>query len=144
MQKTIKIGIFSFPDGKRHSVYCTLSLKQEKEKIVFSCVGEIKRFACGQCYNSIESVAHDDKKWQTIYRLWKLYHLNNMHAGTPKQEEALKDCPLNDFDARCQYLKSINLYEDEGYRYGSSWLYQPIPEADLRLIQKMINGGKKQ
>ena len=43
----------------------------------------------GQCLDEVAKYVKSDK-FKKIYRLWKQYHLNDMHAGTEKQEEALK------------------------------------------------------
>ena len=77
-----------------------------------------------------------------LYILWKKHHLNGMNAGSRSQEDALraefKEIP--NYETACEYLKSINLYEDEnGYRYGSSWLYREIPEEDLNLIKSLLS-----
>jgi hypothetical protein len=78
--------------------------------------------------------------FRKLYRWWKLYHLNGMHAGTVNQDKALKDSGkiFRSFSEQCDYLKSINLYEDNGYRYGSAWLYREIPEKDLNDIESFL------
>ena len=88
----------------------------------------------------------ENKLFATIKELWHKYHLNDMHAGTPEQEESLKKENLlsaNDFEKACEYLKSIGLYEVEyegkPYRYGSGWLHFPIPKKDLEKIHLILN-----
>lgn len=59
-----------------------------------------------------------------VYDLWKKYHLNNMHTGTPEQEKAVEEwkaqencrsllsfSDIYDYEKDCDYLKSIGLYE---------------------------------
>lgn len=104
---------------------------------------------CGQCLdemNRFESLKHN-ALFAKLYRLWKLYHLNGLHAGSEKQEDALlkwedsftpNDSRSNDYVSRCDYLKSIGLYVDDGYTYGSKWLYREIPEDDLKLIKELL------
>ena len=92
-----------------------------------------------------------------IYKYWKRYHLNGMHAGTPEQEELimewLREGNEYDYEKACNMLKEKGMYEapytgkstsrcyyNEPYRYGSSWLVDDIPVADLRDIIDMIRG----
>ena len=52
--------------------------------------------------------------FQKLYNWWKLYHLNDLHAGTPEQEQALASVGLlgvNKYTQACEYLKSVWLYE---------------------------------
>ncbi len=80
-------------------------------------------------------------KFREIHRLWKLYHLNSMHAGTEAQDrivsEHFKDSRY-DYGEACEALKEAGLYEDHGYRYGTAWLYREIPDEDLRKIEELI------
>ena len=85
-----------------------------------------------------------------IYRFWKLYHLNGMHAGTEEQEAAIEAWKAQgnryEYGKACEHLKSIGLYEVEyngkPYRYGHGWLHREIPEADLARIQEIITNGQ--
>lgn len=69
-----------------------------------------------------------------------------MHAGTVEQEKAIKEWENKgnkyDYKSVCEYLKSINLYEVEyngkPYKYGLAWLYQAIPEKDLKEIKELF------
>ena len=58
-----------------------------------------------------------------VFRLWKNYHLNNMHAGCEHQKEGT---PVGEICPIC------------GYRYGSAWLYREIPEKDLEAIKHLF------
>lgn len=108
----------------------------------------------GQCLDEISKFVKtaDFKK---IYTWWKKYHLNGMNAGTPEQEQAIKEWKdagnKYDYDAVCEMLKEKGLYEvpftgkstgkewhGEIYRYGSAWIVSDIPEADLCEIKAFI------
>ena len=94
----------------------------------------------GQCLDTIKEYIKSDL-FDELYRFWKLYHLNDLHAGTPRQEKAIKEWEENnkyEYTKACEYLKSINLYEDNGYKYGHGWLYEPIPENDLKRIHELL------
>lgn len=103
----------------------------------------------GQCLDTIAEYI-TTPLFKEIYRFWKLYHLNDMHAGTPEQEKAVKKWSAKencyDYTEICNYLKSINLYEvnyqGKPYKYGHGWLYEPIPENDLTRIKEIIEKGE--
>lgn len=165
MDKTTKIRKFflgctdyEFPGKKVNSVWAEISLKDGK---YFSATAHIwdshkdDHLIGGQCLDTINDNCPDIKAnpiWQKIYRLWKLYHLNDMHAGTIEQEEALDKWraiseentiqTIKGYDRACEYLKSIGLYEVEyngrPYRYGTGWLKRDIPEEDLKQIEELL------
>lgn len=140
-----KIGLY----GKRkiNLVEVEVALEGYSTKAVFTSCATVwnqSKTDCilaGQCLDTLVPYLKDNKLFMKIHRLWKLYHLNNMKAGTPKQEavveEYLKDHKY-DYKEVCDYLESINLLEDNGYKYGSSWLYAPIPENDLEEIRELL------
>ena len=108
--------------------------------------------AGGQCFDEIykfrDKVCPRDRYIiDTIYGMWKKYHLNDMRAGTPLQEEYIKKMEEQygrklDYDETCAVLKDAGLYEveyhslefDGMYKYGHAWLYQPIPKLDWQVI----------
>lgn len=101
---------------------------------------------CGQCLDEmleLDGLSCDDL-FRKLHRLWKLYHLNDMRSGTIKQENALNDARkqgklLCYYEDSRKYLESIGLLEDDGYKYGSSWLYREIPEIDLKEIVSLLS-----
>lgn len=124
---------------KRKS-HIEIELRGTEENPVLSIYGKMKGRS-GQCLDTIAEY-NSDPLFKVLYRLWKKYHLNDMHAGTEAQEEAINKWinqgNVYNYKNACEYLKSINLYNDNGYKYGSSWLYRPIPEKDLRIIKTII------
>lgn len=99
------------------------------------CLDELMQFDSLSC-NAL---------FRKLHRLWKLYHLNGLRAGSEKQEQALEEARnagerLCCYEDSCKYLESIGLLDDNGYRYGSSWLYRAIPDDDLKLIKELLNG----
>jgi hypothetical protein len=136
-------------------------LKEKDGHPVFTASGTVwnsKRTDClwgGQCLdrlNNVNALGHNHL-FGRIYRLWKLYHLNDTHPGTQEQEAALKKHFGSDFpnfpgyNEYCNYLKSIGMYEvmHEGkpYKYGHGWIYYPIPEEDLKEMMGLIIGDEK-
>lgn len=98
--------------------------------------------ACGQCFDYIKPFFKSDSTFKKIYNWWEKYHLNDMHSGTVRQEEALEKAGINswanEYKECCDYLESIGLLIDDGYKFGTSWLKRDIPEQDLIEIQKFI------
>lgn len=96
---------------------------------------------CGQCLdemNDFKSLRHD-KTFKELYRLWKLWHLNDLRCGGPMQEAALRDCKLYSYEERRAYLESKNLLYENGIKYGSQWWYHEIADNDLKEIFKLLN-----
>jgi hypothetical protein len=99
----------------------------------------------GQCLDEMKKFKElrFNTLFKKLYKWWKLYHLNDMHAGTVKQEQALDDAKksgvkIYSYDDSCKYLESIGLLEDDGYKYGSAWLYRQIPDDDYKEILELL------
>lgn len=156
MKKTFNLGkIALYGERKENLVTLEIELKEKDGKSVFSSsamVWNSKKTDCelgGQClddlYKNFISI-RNNKVFKKVYKFWKLYHLNDMHAGTIEQEKAIKEWESKgnkyDYTAVCEYLKSINMYEVEyngkPYKYGHAWLYQAIPEKDLKEIKELF------
>lgn len=127
------------------TIIVDMYLKNNDGKLCFSCVWEVRCEAWGQCEDFINEYLKWDKLWDKIYQLWQDYHLNDLHAGTPKQEKLIRMGRLAwedliDYDKQCAFLDEFNCLWDENidedwvakpYKYGSAWLYRPIPEWEL-------------
>lgn len=65
-----------------------------------------------------------------------------MHAGSKKQEKFLKKNKIekwaDNYTNICNILEKNNLLYDKGYKFGSSWIYEPIPTKDLKKIYKIM------
>ena len=98
----------------------------------------------GQCLDTILTcvpVLKHNKLYMELYRYWKLYHLNGMHAGTYKQMHIvslLRMVGIRDYDKHCEFLKKHNLFKHEGRKYGHAWYFDPIPSQDLERIKEII------
>lgn len=107
----------------------------------------------GQCLDIIARYIKSSR-FKEIYELWKKYHLNGLHAGTPEQEAALKEWRdagnKYDYDAACDYLKKIGLYEvnftgktvgrmydNEPYKYGHAWIVNDLPDEVIERIKNV-------
>ncbi len=78
--------------------------------------------------------------------MWDRWHLNDMRAGTPKQEEAIRELRRTQhkgyrYDEACDYLREIGLLVDDGYKYGTSWLTEEVPQDVLRWLFSLPGEG---
>lgn len=99
----------------------------------------------GQCLDYINEILEKNedltKERAIIYYLRKKHHLNDLHAGTEKQEKYLKDHleeHKRDYSKSCEVLEKAGILYDDGYKYWSSRLYREIPAEDLREIKKFF------
>lgn len=113
----------------------------------------------GQCLDTInryKQQLNNPELFTVLYDLWKHYHLNGMHAGTPEQEQAIKEWEKAgnrfDYTAACEMLKSRGLYEvnytglsvgrrynNEPYKYGHAWLIQELPIDVLEKVKSLLS-----
>lgn len=152
MEKIISFGKIAYNSNrKENEVTLELSLNEKEKGIVFSCCCYVWNrihtdiVAGGQCLDELVPFFKHNKLFMEIHKLWKQYHLNDMHAGTEKQENCLKKyciqqkCCMPSYNKQCEILKENNLLDDGGYRYGSAWLFREIPETELNRIKEIIN-----
>lgn len=149
MKKTINFGKIDFNGTGRkiNSVDIEIELREQGNKSVLSVCGEVWNarhtdwVAGGQCLDDLIPFFKNNERFNEIHRLWKSYHLNDMHAGDKVQEEYLKNNLKGryDYDKACELLEQAGLYEHNGYKYGHGWVYEPIPEDDLKIIKDLIS-----
>ena len=158
MRKVFKFGKIAWNGSRKiNAVEIEVEWKENNHgKMVFSVCGDVWNsthtdcVCCGQCLDHILPYLRFNKKFKEIYRLWELYHLNDMNAGTREQKAALDEAKEKgilkkngwNYDAECEYLKSIGLYEVEydgkPYKYGHGWIYYDIPQEDINKIEELF------
>lgn len=121
---------------KSCEAYLTYELTEDGR---FSAQGEIWNSSKtdiiqgGQCVDSVRKFFPLNQKARRIEAIWKRWHLNDMKAGTPEQEDAIKAWKAQgnkyDYTKAVEHLKSIGLYEVNGYKYGTAWLKEELPQA---------------
>ena len=114
----------------------------------------------GQCLDHMSGYAsiRNNKTFREVYEIGKRWHLNGLKAGSPAQEEALKEYRANlkregaryDYTAACEFLRGKGLLEDEGYiynakpyHYGSAWLVEELPEEVKARIRDIVGITKE-
>ena len=150
-EKRINFGKIAYYGSQKkvNQVEIEIELKECKEGPVFSACAFVYNsrhtdcVAGGQCLDSLLKFFSGNEDFRNIYMLWERNHLNDMHAGTVLQEQALskaekEGCDVSDYSKACDYLRKEGLYEDNGYVYGSGWLYRPISDEDLKLIKHYL------
>lgn len=154
IQKTFDFGKVDFCGCGRRINRMTVEVRLDykdgdKTKPCFAVSGDVWNskntdiIAGGQCLDEMNKYLRGNATWNKIYRLWKLYHLNDMHPGTKKQEDAVEEHFgenwTYDYDKVKAYLQEIGLYDDGGNKYGHSWYYREIPSDDLAIIKSLLD-----
>lgn len=152
MRKIFDFGKIAYCGNRKiNPVTIEIELKETDKGYCFTASGTVWNqtktdcYCAGQCLDSIAKHLRTPE-FMEIYRLWKLYHLNDTHAGTREQEAAIDAWVAEgnryDYNKVCDYLKSIGLYEVEHegkpYKYGHAWLYWEIPAEDLEKIKALF------
>lgn len=172
MNKILRIGTMQI-GGRRGSIYCKIELVDG----MFSISGVIAPLpsgnslgGCGQidmefAHRNMEDndnrysnlIYPEDIKfaegwnkelWLDFLDIWKKYHLNDMKAGTPKQEKAIDEFRAKNkiegwaYEKEVEYLKSIKLYNDRGVKYGFQWLKEDLPFALFAYINRLPETDK--
>lgn len=91
----------------------------------------------GQNLNEILSHFPNHALFQRMHSIWHRWHLNHHRAGSPAQEEKLRNFTAHTRDwygeaTRMLTESGLNpdpdfLYKGKPYIYGSAWLFEEIP-----------------
>ena len=88
-----------------------------------------------------------------FFAVWERWHLNDLTAGSPAQEEFLRTHAAewetykanagsipSHYTWACKVLATAGLHPDpghNGYRYGSAWLKEEVPEDVLAWLRAL-------
>lgn len=155
IKKTFDLGKVAYTGSRRTCpVEIELELRECDQGIELSICGSIWNhihtdcYRCGQCLDELKKYVGGNPTFDRLYRLWKLYHNNGLNAGTERQQADLEEAVITDYDAACDYLKSVGLYVDKlgknerlsaetekanrnHFEYGCGWILRDIPDADM-------------
>ena len=148
MRKIISFGKIDFNNtGKKiNEVEIEVNYSNDRLSICGSVWNSKKTdiIAGGQCLDSIKPYFKHNKEFNYLFTIWKEYHLNDMKAGSPLQEAFIKNLNLDNYnyESVCKELENAGLliddsylHDDKPYRYGSAWIFSPIPESVKNYIQ---------
>jgi len=135
---------------KTVSPYKGLMIHLLMEEGRLSIIGET-RHSCGQIHDSIHTrpkawnEGWDKQKLTALLNVWKRWHLNNIRAGSPAQEEALRQANFEEgYLEALKFLKERNLEPDTGYlvdgkpyKYGSKWLKEELPSHVVEFLEAL-------
>lgn len=146
MKTKLNLGkIDSYGNGRKTcAVEVELELTDDGRFTASGTVWNSRHTDCimgGQCLDDLMRCDEmkNNPKFKQVYEWWKKWHLNDMHAGTEKQEQALEDAGVRgDYTKECDYLESIGLLYDNGYKFGTSWLKREIPNETLLQMKQFI------
>jgi hypothetical protein len=144
---------------KTNEVRFTMTMRTEKGRPVFAVQGEVWNnrgtdiLAGGQCIDLFAELVSSHrlpcecrKIIKALLPVWKAYHLNDMHPGTPEQEDYLvKTGNVHcDYDRACEVLEKAGLYTvtlEDGtpYKYGHGWTYRPLPDELTEGFDRLWN-----
>lgn len=156
-KKTFNFGKIAYTSNRRTcAAEVTMEYRNTESGKELSICGAIWNnlhtdcYSCGQNLDEMKKYLSHDKKFMRLYGLWKNWHLNGLNSGTAKQEAAIEEWrKVNggrfEYNAACEYLKSIGLYVDtlaenevlsvetplanrNHYEYGHGWIMRLIPE----------------
>lgn len=159
MKKTFEFGKFAIDNGNKKSNLLTVDIRldycEDRTKLNYIDLSEVNGYyhlgisanvwnsrktnviMCGQCLDSLLPHLENNPLFMELYAIWCEYHLNDLKGGTIEQMEALKDFEGDYYTAQCEYLKSINLYEVNGFKYGHDWLLKVIPSEVVDRIKML-------
>jgi hypothetical protein len=95
--------------------------------------------SCGQIRDTLGRLTAPRFTKETLDQLkqiWDRWHLNDMKAGTPAQEDYLRENYKEryDYTKASEVLREAGLNPDNGYKYGSAWLFEEVPEDVINFL----------
>ena len=137
-------------------IECALEGTAKMPKLTIS--GSIREIGVrgGECSGQCEDTILESLKTNTnlaqvsrlkkIIKIWKRWHLNDMNAGTPKQEKFLRDYQKKNPGWKweyeeCRKLLVKHLGSEKGY--GEAWYYELLPIPVIKELIKIFGFSKK-
>lgn len=133
----------SFVDADNNKVVADIEIKNKKEnQPVFTMSGDYGGGG-GQIFDHVKPRTEAQKE---LIKLWNENHLNDMNAGCQHQRALMPDIKKEKgekFFYADNYKKVVELEEFKecsecGYKYGSAWVYEPLPDGFKDTLLKLI------
>lgn len=128
--------------NENFSCRINIELEEKDSFLLLSICGEMfdsfgQNIGFGQIHEEVKEILP-----ARLYQIWKRWHLNDMRAGTFTQEEILRQAKdsgveLDSYYEQCDYLAKFDALIDDGYKYGSKWLKEELPQDVIDYIQTL-------
>lgn len=126
-----------------------------------SLSGVVGPYRNGNCKGSCGQIVHVDEPWRPtgdltgaqlskLIAIWDRWHLNGMRAGSPRQEEWLRNNPVTAVYPASYYDMAVAALNEAGlqpdaehlidgrpYSYGSAWLHEELPDEVLDFLRSL-------
>jgi hypothetical protein len=127
MKRTVE-----FLDADHNKVVAECEITQRNGYDEFTMSGDYGG-GLGQVF---DEVTPDGENQQELIDIWREWHLNGMSAGTPEQDNLLKENGISksNYNACVDFLKAAGLFEvkhpetGELFKYGHAWYHKQLPE----------------
>ena len=118
------------------------------------------RGGCGQIRDTVREVSRYAPGWDAamvadLVAIWDRWHLNDLTAGSPRQEEWLREHPIEYTYPESHYGKATtalataglnpdteHVHEGTPYQYGHAWLREDVPGDILERLQAFPDADK--
>lgn len=163
----VQVGTYS-DAGRRYGVYATLEIRPAQligrghtidhapippDALEVSIMGEVwhlnrngsrdRRYREGLAYGQVldDMDRCTGNRARRIAYLWRRWHLNGMQAACAHQsaDAARIQAAMPSYaQDRERWARLSALPCPEGYRYGSAWLYEPVPTDVLAELRRLF------
>ena len=161
MDKVVRLGDMT-QNGRTFGVYCRIQYKDGRLSISGvegprrggDCYG-----SCGQIEMGLNPAEITPAPGWTLNSItafleaWRRWHLNDLRAGTPKQEEWLRANPVTAVYPESHFTKASDALAAAGlnpdtsvnppYKYGNAWLYEHVPPSVLEYFEGLPTTDKE-
>lgn len=165
IRKVVRLGTVQYAGARRIPIFCKIEY-QDGRLSLSGVEGPTHdgncRGSCGQivmhlrgCEESVvPATGWDTATLKQFFSVWDRWHLNDLTAGSPAQEEFLRQhraeweshkaalegaCP-DYYTWACKALAAAGLHPDPNcgdYRYGSAWRKVDVPDDVLAWLRAL-------
>ena len=160
INKVIRVGTTQGYSDRAMSIYCKIKFNDGKLSIT-GVEGPLKsgnaRGGCGQITLNPSEInpapLWNKRSIAKLQAIWDEWHLNHMTAGSPRQEQYLKDNPIKpssrSYQVVCEILNQAGLNPDhdyihkgQPYEYGSDWICREVPQDVIAWLGQLPDTDK--
>lgn len=159
LHKVVRLG--SVPYG-HHSrmmgVFCKIEIKDGRLSIsgvegprrngdCYGSCGQIDMHLRDQQAEIVLAPSWDRAMLTKFFEVWERWHLNDMRAGSPEQEQWLRNNPIpkeeyaypkSHYEVASGKLAAAGLNPDkDGYKYGHAWKSEELPYEVVEFLSNL-------